>query len=66
VVQLNDSDPFTLEDLRAFLEAKGLAKPYWPEILKVVPELPRTPSGKIQKYKIRQELSEEFSQEATA
>jgi acyl-coenzyme A synthetase/AMP-(fatty) acid ligase len=66
VVQLNDSDPFTLEDLRAFLEAKGLAKPYWPEILKVVPELPRTPSGKIQKYKIRQDLSEEFSQEATA
>ncbi|MDQ4491357.1 AMP-binding protein [Sinomonas sp. ASV486] len=66
VVQLKDADPFTLEDLRAFLETKGLAKPYWPEILKVVADFPRTPSGKIQKFKIRQELSEEFSQEAKA
>ena len=66
VVQLKDSDPFTLEDLREFLEAKRVAKPYWPEILKVVTDFPRTPSGKIQKFKIRQELSEEFSQEAPA
>ncbi|GAB3268816.1 hypothetical protein GCM10027449_02460 [Sinomonas notoginsengisoli] len=66
VVQLKDSDPFTLDDLKVFLEAKGLAKPYWPEILKVVDELPRTPSGKIQKFKIRQELSVESKQEAQA
>ncbi|GHG52654.1 cyclohexanecarboxylate-CoA ligase [Sinomonas cellulolyticus] len=66
VVQLKDSAPFTLDDLKAFLESKGLAKPYWPEVLKVVPDLPRTPSGKIQKFKIRQELSEEYSQEAKA
>lgn len=66
VVQLTDEDPFTLEDLKEFLETKGVAKPYWPEVLRVVADLPRTPSGKIQKFKIRQELSEEFSQEARA
>ncbi|GGC99665.1 short chain acyl-CoA synthetase [Tersicoccus solisilvae] len=59
VVQLRDPEPFTLADLRRFLEQKGLAKPYWPEILKVVDDFPRTASGKIQKFKIRQELADE-------
>ncbi|GAA1365308.1 hypothetical protein GCM10009596_29080 [Arthrobacter rhombi] len=63
VIQLKDDQPFTLEDLRAFLEAKGLAKPYWPEILEVVGDFPRTPSGKIQKFKIRQQFTQ--AQEAT-
>jgi cyclohexanecarboxylate-CoA ligase len=35
------------------LEAGNLAKPYWPERLELVDELPRTPSGKIQKFILR-------------
>jgi acyl-coenzyme A synthetase/AMP-(fatty) acid ligase len=30
-----------------------MAKPYWPERLEILPEMPRTPSGKIQKFKLR-------------
>ena len=49
----------TLDDLRVFLAEKGVAKPYWPERLDVLTELPRTPSGKIQKFRLRARLAEE-------
>jgi cyclohexanecarboxylate-CoA ligase len=29
-----------------------MAKPYWPERLELIAEMPRTPSGKIQKFKL--------------
>ena len=31
-----------------------MAKQYWPERLELVSEMPRTPSGKIQKFKLRE------------
>jgi cyclohexanecarboxylate-CoA ligase len=31
-----------------------MARQYLPERLEVVPEMPRTPSGKIQKFKLRE------------
>ena len=46
----------TLEDLRVFLADQGVAKPYWPERVEVVESLPRTPSGKIQKFRLRRDL----------
>jgi acyl-CoA synthetase len=46
----------TLEDLRAHLAEVGLAKQKWPELLIEVPDFPRTPSGKVQKFKVRQQL----------
>ncbi len=45
-----------LDGLRRHLEGAGLAKQKWPEELRVVDELPRTPSGKIQKYALRDRL----------
>jgi cyclohexanecarboxylate-CoA ligase len=45
-----------LSDIVSYLESLGVAKVYWPERLKLVPDLPRTMSGKIQKDKIRAEL----------
>jgi cyclohexanecarboxylate-CoA ligase len=59
VVMREGTQELTMDTLKAFFEAKGLAKPYWPERLIVVPELPRTPSGKIQKYLLRQQLVEQ-------
>ncbi|QCU78841.1 cyclohexanecarboxylate-CoA ligase [Citricoccus sp. SGAir0253] len=59
VVQRPGSEELTLDGLKAFFESKGLAKPYWPERLLIVPEMPRTPSGKIQKYLLRQELAQQ-------
>ena len=48
----------TLEDVRAHLAEVGLAKQKWPESIHAVVDLPRTPSGKVQKFKLRQQLRE--------
>ena len=40
--------------MQRHLEAQQLAKQYWPERLEIIDEMPRTPSGKIQKYKLRE------------
>jgi non-ribosomal peptide synthetase component E (peptide arylation enzyme) len=54
----------TLAQLTAHLEAEGLAKQKWPERLEIVTELPTTPSGKIQKFKLRQLIREQIEREA--
>lgn len=45
---------FDLPALQSFLDERRVAKPYWPERLELVAELPKTPSGKIQKYLLRE------------
>ncbi|MFI9536615.1 AMP-binding protein [Nocardia fusca] len=46
-----------IEALRAHFARAGLAKQKWPEELHIVADFPRTPSGKIQKFVIRRELT---------
>ncbi len=46
----------TIDEVRGHLAAAGLARQKWPEAIYQVDELPRTPSGKVQKYRLRQEL----------
>ncbi|MFE3170728.1 AMP-binding protein [Amycolatopsis sp. NPDC059090] len=48
-----------LEKLRGFLAGKGVAKQYWPERVELFPELPRTASGKIQKFQLRSLVEQE-------
>lgn len=57
VVLRPGADGFTFEEMRTFLSEQGIAKQYWPERLEVLPALPSTPSGKIQKFKLRQHLA---------
>jgi cyclohexanecarboxylate-CoA ligase len=38
-----------------------MAKQYWPEFLAVAEDLPRTPSGKIQKFRLRELARTEFA-----
>jgi cyclohexanecarboxylate-CoA ligase len=40
--------------MQHYLDACQVAKHYWPERLEIVAELPRTPSGKVQKYLLRE------------
>ncbi len=40
----------------AFLKAQKLAAPYMPERLEIRSELPSTPSGKVQKFRLREML----------
>lgn len=55
-VVATDED-LTLDDIRAHLDGLGMAKQYWPERLELVPELPTTPSGKVQKFLLRERLA---------
>jgi acyl-CoA synthetase len=48
--------PPTLDEVRAHLGAAGLARQKWPESLHAVTDFPRTPSGKVQKVVLRQQL----------
>jgi acyl-CoA synthetase (AMP-forming)/AMP-acid ligase II len=49
----------TLDEMRRFLDAAGLARPKWPEEIRPVEEFPRTASGKVQKFALRQLLRDE-------
>lgn len=44
----------TVETLGEFLLSKGLSRHYLPERVVNLPELPMTPSGKVQKFKLRE------------
>jgi len=46
----------SLDDMRGHLEAAGLAKQKWPEEVHLVEDFPRTPSGKVQKFVLRERL----------
>lgn len=51
----------TLADLQEHLSAAGLAKQFWPEMIKIVDAMPRTPSGKIQKFILRDQVKSEVT-----
>ena len=53
----------TLDEVRAHFERAGVARQKWPEELHEVDDFPRTASGKVQKFVVRQRIREQ-SQEA--
>jgi cyclohexanecarboxylate-CoA ligase len=55
VLVVKDGRPeLTVGSLAEYLVAAGLSKHYLPERVVMLPELPTTPSGKIQKFKLRE------------
>jgi acyl-CoA synthetase (AMP-forming)/AMP-acid ligase II len=61
VATLRPGSSITLAEITEHLEARGLAKYKWPEDLIVVDALPTTPTGKIARARLAQQLaSEEF------
>ncbi|HEX4491634.1 MAG TPA: AMP-binding protein [Acidimicrobiia bacterium] len=59
VRMLAGHDDPSLGAVREHLEAAGLARQKWPEDVRGIDEFPRTPSGKIQKFVLRQKLRDE-------
>jgi cyclohexanecarboxylate-CoA ligase len=47
----------TLPEIVEYLEARAVARHKFPERLELVSEFPMTPSGKIQKYKLRETIA---------
>lgn len=63
VVQLKNSDEIlVLEDIIRFLKKQNIAIQYIPEALEIVSEMPVTPSGKIQKFKLIETLKTKYSE----
>jgi acyl-CoA synthetase len=58
VVVLKPGQSTTLSELTRYLVDKGVAKFKLPEQLEIWPALPTTPSGKVQKFVIRQQLAQ--------
>ena len=53
-VVLRPDATLDLAGVQAWMTESKVAKQYWPERLIVIDDLPRTPSGKIQKFKLRE------------
>ncbi len=47
------SGDFGLAEVRGWLDSHEMSKHYWPERVEIVDAMPRTPSGKIQKFILR-------------
>ena len=58
-VTLYGDEAPTLATLTALCAEHQLAKQKWPQWLSVVAEMPKTPSGKIQKAALRAQLKEQ-------
>jgi len=56
VTMKTDRNPLTINSIQEFLKSKGVAKQYWPEHIEVIEDFPRTASGKIQKFKLREQI----------
>ena len=53
-VSVKAGQSFDFDALTAWLAQAGMSRTYWPERLEIVLELPRTASGKIQKFELRE------------
>jgi acyl-CoA synthetase len=49
----------TLDEVRAHFERAGMARQKWPEELRDIDDFPRTASGKVQKFRVRQWLQDQ-------
>jgi len=54
---LKDGASFTMDDVIALMSKNGAAKQYWPEALEIIPAMPRTASGKIQKFILKDQAA---------
>jgi len=64
-VILKEGAVLTFSEMSAYLREQKMALQYIPERLQVVRDLPRTPSGKIQKFKLREMAAEPATPVAT-
>ncbi|MBI4595746.1 MAG: AMP-binding protein [Candidatus Tectomicrobia bacterium] len=57
-VILKEGEHLTFQEMIAYLETQAIAKQKYPERLEIIQEFPMTPSGKIQKFKLRERITE--------
>ncbi len=57
VLQPTTTSGPTVQELGVFLGQHGVARPFHPEAIRVMDRFPRTPSGKIQKFVLRDQIT---------
>lgn len=60
-VEVKSGESITLEEVTQFLKQEGLAKYKWPERIEVINQLPRTPTGKVLKYVLREDVAKKVN-----
>jgi cyclohexanecarboxylate-CoA ligase len=58
VLEGGSAPTFDLDTVRAFLDEREVSRHYWPERVELIDAMPRTPSGKIQKFVLRERAKE--------
>jgi cyclohexanecarboxylate-CoA ligase len=58
-VTLRAGHQLDLRAVQSYMAENKVAKQYWPERIEIVPDLPKTPAGKVQKFQLR-ELAKAF------
>ena len=53
-VTLRPGQQLSLDQLKTHLAGEGLSKQFWPERLEIIEQMPWTPTGKIQKFVLRE------------
>lgn len=53
-VTLRPGQQLSFDNLKAHLASEGLSKHFWPERLEIIKNMPWTPTGKIQKFVLRE------------
>lgn len=62
-ITTSDGTTLTVADLSRFLEEQGLKRQKHPERVELVADLPRNPSGKVQKFKLREDVTEKMDED---
>ena len=65
-VTLRPGCALSLQAVRKHLAAEGVSKHFWPERLEIVEQMPRTPTGKIQKFVLREAAKKLAASDGTA
>ncbi|MCI1479953.1 MAG: medium-chain fatty-acid--CoA ligase [Eggerthellaceae bacterium] len=63
LVPTQDARP-TIKSVTDYLAGAGVPKRIWPEHLEFIDEIPYTPTGKVQRYKLMEELLRRLKKEA--
>lgn len=60
-VQVKAGESFDFQEMTRYLKENEVTRTYFPERLEVLEQIPQTPSGKLQKFKLR-EMAKAFSE----
>lgn len=60
-VILSEGNDLEIPELQDWMAKAGVAKPKWPERIEVVDAFPMTPSGKVQKFRLREMIADRLA-----